>query len=214
MALTPAQQTLIYESASEPWCLPAILEVSAATGARRGEILALRWSDLQDGRVEIARSLTQTQTGPGVQRSEDRRQRSRREPSGVGPQCSRRTPQAATGVPPAVRFRLPDRSGFDIRESRRHTTEARFDFGIGVGAVPAPETTEGSQPAHPAPQSWVAPAGGGMEITAVSERLGHSSVRVTADVYSHAIRGRDDEAARRWEAFQGRNLPEKQTGVQ
>jgi len=54
----------------------------------------------------------------------------------------------------------------------------------------------------------------GMEITAVSERLGHSSVRVTADVYSHAIRGRDDEAARRWEEFQGRNLPEKQTGVQ
>ena len=42
----------------------------------------------------------------------------------------------------------------------------------------------------------------GMEITAVSERLGHSSVRVTADVYSHAIRGRDDEAARRWEEFQ------------
>ena len=54
----------------------------------------------------------------------------------------------------------------------------------------------------------------GMEITAVSERLGHSSVRVTADVYSHAIRGRDDEAARRWEEFQGRNLPEKHTGVQ
>ena len=54
----------------------------------------------------------------------------------------------------------------------------------------------------------------GMEITAVSERLGHSSVRVTADVYSHAICGRDDEAARRWEEFQGRNLPEKRTGVQ
>jgi integrase len=30
----------------------------------------------------------------------------------------------------------------------------------------------------------------GIEITVVSERLGHSSPRVTADVYSHAIRGR------------------------
>jgi len=49
----------------------------------------------------------------------------------------------------------------------------------------------------------------GMEITAISERLGHSSVRVTADVDSHAIRGRDDEATRRWEQLQGRNLPEK-----
>ena len=42
----------------------------------------------------------------------------------------------------------------------------------------------------------------GMVITAVSERLGHSSVRVTQDVYSHAIHGRDDVAARRWEKFQ------------
>jgi integrase len=47
-----------------------------------------------------------------------------------------------------------------------------------------------------------------MEITAVSERLGHSSVRVTADIYSHAIRGRDDEAARRWDEFQRRSLPD------
>jgi len=35
-------------------------EVSAATGARRSEVLALRWSDMQDGRAMIARSLTQT----------------------------------------------------------------------------------------------------------------------------------------------------------
>ena len=53
----------------------------------------------------------------------------------------------------------------------------------------------------------------GMPLPAVSARLGHSSVRVTADVYSHAIRGQDDEAARRWEEFQGLNLPEKRTGA-
>ena len=40
-----------------------------------------------------------------------------------------------------------------------------------------------------------------MDLATVSERLGHSSVRVTADVYSHALRGRDQEAARRWDAF-------------
>jgi len=34
-----------------------------------------------------------------------------------------------------------------------------------------------------------------------SERLGHSSVRATADVYSHAIRGRDKEAAWSWDEF-------------
>jgi integrase len=40
-----------------------------------------------------------------------------------------------------------------------------------------------------------------MDVATVSERLGHSSVRVTADVYSHAIRGRDQDAARRWDEF-------------
>ncbi len=42
----------------------------------------------------------------------------------------------------------------------------------------------------------------GMELPAVSERLGHSSVLVTATVYSHRITGRDKEAAMRWEEFQ------------
>jgi site-specific recombinase XerD len=35
----------------------------------------------------------------------------------------------------------------------------------------------------------------GVDLATVSERLGHSSVRVTADIYSHALRGRDQEAA-------------------
>ena len=36
----------------------------------------------------------------------------------------------------------------------------------------------------------------GVDLATVSERLGHSSVRVTADIYSHALRGRDQEAPR------------------
>src|ERR1022692_413987 len=60
IALTPAQQVLVFESATGPWCMATFLEVGAATGARRGEVLALRWSDLQDGRAIITRSLTQT----------------------------------------------------------------------------------------------------------------------------------------------------------
>ena len=59
IALTPAQQTLVMESASGPWCLRTYLQVAAATGCRRGELLALRWSDIVDGRAMIARSLTQ-----------------------------------------------------------------------------------------------------------------------------------------------------------
>jgi len=42
VALTPAQQLLVFTSASGPWCIATFLEICAATGARRGEVLALR----------------------------------------------------------------------------------------------------------------------------------------------------------------------------
>jgi integrase len=45
----------------------------------------------------------------------------------------------------------------------------------------------------------------GVPLPVVSERLGHSSVRVTADAYSHAINSQDEEAVRKWEEFQQRN---------
>ncbi len=45
----------------------------------------------------------------------------------------------------------------------------------------------------------------GVDLATVSERLGHSSVRVTAEIYSHAIRGRDQDAARRWDKLMGPN---------
>ena len=45
----------------------------------------------------------------------------------------------------------------------------------------------------------------GVPLSAVSKRLGHSSVRVTADIYSHAINGQDDEAVKRWEEYQQRH---------
>ena len=60
IALTPAQQELVLASASGPWCMQAYLEVAAATGCRRGELLALRWSDISGGRLWISRSLCQT----------------------------------------------------------------------------------------------------------------------------------------------------------
>ena len=51
----------------------------------------------------------------------------------------------------------------------------------------------------------------GMELPAVSERLGHSSVYVTATVYSHMPPGRDKEAARKWDEFQKKNTKDSQT---
>ena len=59
-ALTVEQQDALIAGASGPWCMAASLKVGAALGARRGEVLALRWSDIVGSRVRIERALTQT----------------------------------------------------------------------------------------------------------------------------------------------------------
>ena len=41
----------------------------------------------------------------------------------------------------------------------------------------------------------------GVDLATGSARLGHSSVRTTADIYSHAIRGKDHAAAQCWDAI-------------
>jgi integrase len=214
IALTPAQQALVCESASGVWCLPTFLEVSAATGARRGEVLALRWSDLQDGRVVIARSLTQTKQV-----------------------LEFKEPKTEDSVR-VVSLPASARNALDIHRKRQQEFRQHYGpdyradldliFANPDGTPLKPDSVSASVSAlcrrlklpkgvslhtlrHSHGSHLLA---AGMPLPAVSERLGHSSVRVTADVYSHAIRGQDDEAARRWEEFQGRKSPEKQTGIQ
>lgn len=53
----------------------------------------------------------------------------------------------------------------------------------------------------------------GADIATVSERLGHSSVRTTADIYSHAIRGKGQAAAQVWDDIMQRARAEEPTGV-
>ena len=63
MALLPSEQDRMVECAVGPWCLGTFLEMAAATGCRRGEVLALRWSDIRDGAAFVDRSLCQTRDG-------------------------------------------------------------------------------------------------------------------------------------------------------
>jgi site-specific recombinase XerD len=48
----------------------------------------------------------------------------------------------------------------------------------------------------------------GVSLADVSKRLGHSNVFVTATVYSHAIAGNDDEAARKSEESFQKSQPD------
>jgi integrase len=196
VALSTIQQNAVVAAASGPWCPAVFLEVCAGTGARRGEILALRWSDLEDGRVMITRSLTQTKTVLEFK---------------------------GTKTEDSVRpVSLPQSTIIALETHREQQNEFRRQFGPDYRAdldliFAHPDGTPLKPDSVSASVSVLCrrlklPKGvslhtlrhshgshllaAGMEITAVSERLGHSSIRVTADVYSHAIRGRDDEAAK------------------
>jgi len=48
----------------------------------------------------------------------------------------------------------------------------------------------------------------GAGLATISERMGHSSVRTTADIYSHAIRGKDREVAEMWDKIMQRSRSE------
>src|ERR1017187_7654871 len=58
LALAPSQVALIVKAAPATWLMD-FLEVEAGLGIRRGEALALRWSDIVDGEASITRSLCQ-----------------------------------------------------------------------------------------------------------------------------------------------------------
>ena len=203
VALTPAQQRLLIEAATGCWCLPAFLELSAATGARRGELLALRWSDIQDGAVMIARSLSQTRAGIAFKDTKNKTTRTVVVPESAVTALN--THRAAQEV-----FREQHGSAYegdlDLIFAEPDGTPLKPDsISSSVSAlfkrlkIPKPKGASLHLLRHSHGLHLLA---SGMELPAVSERLGHSSVLVTATVYSHCITGRDKEAAKKWDEFQ------------
>jgi integrase len=209
MALTPEQQQMIFSAATSPWCLGPFLRMEGATGARRGEVLALRWSDIVDGRAIITRSLCQTKSGLEFKSTKSDEPRSVSLSISVLAALERHRiqqdqfrvqfgPDYAAGD---LIFANPD--GTPLRPDSISSAVSQLCRRLKLPKGVSLHTLRHSHGSHL--------LAAGVDLPTVSERLGHSSVRVTADVYTHAIRGRDDEAARKWEEFQiaGRSAAER-----
>ena len=177
------------------------LEFAAATGARRGEVLALRWSDILEGRqVLITRSLTQTRQVLKFKGTKTEKPRRVELPASVlAPLEAHRRQQE--------QFRQqfgPDyRADLDLIFANPDGTPLKPDsvsaaVSLLCRRLGLPKGASLHTLRHTHGSFLLAD---GMDLATVSERLGHSSVRVTADIYSHALRGRDQEAARRWDNF-------------
>ena len=159
IALAPAQQNLLLESASGPWCLRAILEIAAATGCRRGEILALRWCDLVDGYLIIARSLCQTAGRAAIQGHQDGEAQAGLA-AGVRHCRARGAPPEAGSLPRKVRDALPHRPRPNLRQPGRNAAAARFYLLDGVRTLQAPwhPQAEGFRAPPPSTFPYVDPA--------------------------------------------------------
>lgn len=174
---------------AQPWFFPAVA-FAAYTGARRGEVLALRWLDLADLEwVTISRSVTERMEFKSTKNDKSRRIKVPAKlrvilESHRAEQNKERSYFGEAYQDSDLVFARPDGSAVDP-----------WNFGRAVldcikRAKVTPITLHGLRDTH---ASLCAKAGVPLEV--VSNRLGHASIGVTASRYLHVYGDRDADAA-------------------
>lgn len=181
--------------------LHALVLLAAATGARRGELLALTWSDLDQARglLTISKSLEQTRAGLRIKSTKTERPRLVRLPALAcealeAHRKAQREHQAAFGedylTDPHFIFAAGD--GSALKPDTVTATLCRIAKEVGLEGISLHSLrhSHGSQLLS-----------AGVPLPAVSKRLGHSSPRITAEIYSHALPHDEEAAAGVWDAL-------------
>ena len=191
-----ADELAVFLEAAALHRLGARFEVLALTGMRRGEVCALRWSDvdLDRGVITVRRQLVEVngkavEGRPKTRSGEDRRV-----------DIGERTIAALLG------HRL--RQDLERRDwgSGCTDTDRVFTREDGTDLIPSYVTKlfkrfvvqADLRPVrlhdlrHGAASLMIA---GGVDVAVISKRLGHSSIRITADVYGHLLPGAGRQAA-------------------
>jgi integrase len=188
-------------------CGPLYMLASLAlgTGARRGELLALRWRDIDfdSRRLTIEQALEQT-AEHGIRTKGPKTKHGRRTIS------------------------LPAHIVAELRA--HHAAQAEQRLALGMGRAPEDATVLASVDGNPLSPDTVSKQwertmdalgrpditlhslrhahasmliASGMDILTISRRLGHANPTVTLNVYGHLIAGSDDKAAQIMEAAFG-----------
>jgi len=191
---TDVQQALATAGTTNP-ALAIAIALAAVTGARRGELCALRWSDVdwQRHTLRIARSLTavrgQTTEGPtkthlrrdiaigeGLEallaaRQDQQRQYASTVGAELAPDPYVLSPSADGSLP-----MLPDR----LTDNYRNLTK-RLGISTHLHELRHFSATGG--------------IGAGIDVRTVAGRLGHADATTTLRIYAHALEARDRDLA-------------------
>jgi len=177
--------------------LATLWMVAVYTGCRLGELLGLTWPDidLEAGTLTVRRALLAA-AGGIPQFGDTKTQRSRRTISlpGEAVQALREHRQAQLGD----RLRLgPEYAAYDLVFATRLGTpflrrNILRSFKAALRRASLSEQVRVHDLRHAAATIL---RSAHVDLKTVSERLGHSSIRVTADVYQHAVSALDADAA-------------------
>jgi integrase len=207
MTTWTAREVATFLEATSSDRLYLVWHVALFTGMRRGEVLGLRWRDtnLRAGRLRLVRQLRVVRHVPDF--SDLKTDRSRRQVS-VDPETVALLRQHRKAQ---LEERLMVGDGYQDGDlvfakpdgEHYHPEAVSKVFDRRVARWRLPRITF-----HDTRHTWATLAlEAGVHPKVVSERLGHSSVAFTLDVYSHAIQGLDDDASARVADLINRETP-------
>jgi integrase len=197
--LTPEQVNALFEAARGDR-LEALYVLAIHTGLRQGELLGLKWEDvnLEEGNLQVRRTLTTTKSGPVLST-----------PKTKG---SRRSVKLTQSAVEALRHHLQrqlgeiDRAGSLWEENglifasetgepldRRGTVKYQFKKLLKCAGLP---DIRFHDLRHTCATLLL---GRNVNPKIVSEMLGHASIAITLDTYSHVLPNMQNEAAKAME---------------
>jgi integrase len=189
------QRIIEAAEATEP-ALAGLLLLAALTGARRGELCALRWSDVdwQAGTLRVARSIYEAAGGGWGEKDTKTHQVRRIGLDELGLEILRRHRAQVDALASELGVTLaPDAFVFSRSpaglEPIRPDVVSKFTKRVAVKA--GVDTHLHSLRHFSATQAIAA----GFDAVTVSTRLGHADPSITLRVYSHAVEQRDRELA-------------------
>ena len=175
-----------------------LLYTALETGARRGELLALRWADVDlPGRELRVRRTIREFSGRGIVEMEPKTHRSRRavalSAEAVGVLRRHRVEQGVRRLRLGARWRehdlvFPSGIGTHWRPSNMRRAFQALALGAGIEGVTF-HTLRHTCASLMAMQ--------GVPITSISAQLGHASSAITYAIYAHVLPGMQHEAASR-----------------